>query len=245
MYTRDKMKLIIIVLFQILLFNLVLELESVSNDLTINLVICQKQSSKCCRCSGICYNNNGDYGGGDIDGDNGDGDDGENGDGGDNGDGDDDGDDGEDNGDGGDGDDGDNYECEETDPIKGINLACIRISTEITSLNYSLINKLTECIGSKTTDALFTPTSKNHQTLETTESLPSTEMSISNKQLLHNCSAANAFITRAEALGAIIGLSAVILILAVLLMLAITGWMSTYLALKKKGSMNLNKTNNR
>ena len=110
-----------------------------------------------------------------------------------------------------------------------------------TYLNFTkLINTLTECIGSKITDAhrnLFTPTSKNHKTPETTESLPSTKMSTSNKQLLHNCSATNAFITQAEALGAIIGLSAVILILAVLLMLAITGWMSTYLALKKKGSM--------
>ena len=122
------MKLIIIVLFQIFLFNLVLELESVSNDLTINLVICQKQSSKCCRCSGIYYNNNGDYDG-DIDGDNGDGDDGDNGDGDDgddNGDGDGDYDGGDENGDGDNG-DGDlnynnNYEYEETDPIKGINI---------------------------------------------------------------------------------------------------------------------------
>ena len=53
------MKLIIIVLFQI--FLLLLELESVSNDLTINLEICQKQSSKCFRCSEICYNDDGDY----------------------------------------------------------------------------------------------------------------------------------------------------------------------------------------
>ncbi|MCG8624077.1 MAG: hypothetical protein MJE68_19055, partial [Proteobacteria bacterium] len=52
-------------------------------------------------------------------------------------------------------------------------------------------------------------------------------------------------ITQAEALGAIVGLLGLSAILAVLLIVAIIGWVCTCLALKKKGSMNLNKTNNR
>lgn len=202
------MKFIVIILFQI--FLLVLELESASYyyTLTINksdLMMCQKQSSKCYRFSTTCNddenmsNNN-------------------------------------------------NEMRKEIDSFQGI-FECISVSIKNTSLNYSL-NIPTECTCSTITDARgysLTPTSSNHQALGTTQSLLPTEMSTSSQQSLCNRSATNTSktITQAEASGAIVGLSTVIIILAGLLIVAIIGWVCTCLALKKKGSMNINKTNNR
>jgi hypothetical protein len=134
----------------------------------------------------------------------------------------------------------------EKDAFQGF-FQCVHISNETTSNSSSCsLNITRECIGSTTTDAhknSFTPTSMNHQPLATTESLLPTTTLTSGKQLsCSNGSATNASITQATALGAIVGLSAVI---AVLLILAIIGWVCTYLALQKKSSMNVIKTNNR
>jgi hypothetical protein len=221
------MKFIVIILFQI--FLLVLELESASfYNLTINenLVICQKQSNKCCRFSGIRHNDDSDCLG------DGDGNGGNIGDGGNGGD---------DSNDGGDGDQdyNNNYLCEETDLFKGtIECACISIASKCS------LNKIIECTTIDARGNPFTPTSTNHQAPGTTEttiaSTPSKQLSCSN-----GSATINASITQATALGVIAGLSAVILILAVLLTLIIIGWVCTCLALKKKGSMNINKTNNR
>ena len=123
---------------------------------------------------------------------------------------------------------------------------CISVSTKNTSSNYSL-NTPTECTCSTITDARgnsLTPTSTNYQEFGTTQSPLPTEMSTSSQQSLCIGSATNTSktIAQAEALGAIVGLSAMILILFIV---AIIGWVCTYMALKKKGSMNINKTNNR
>ena len=199
------MKLIVIILFQIFLLVLELESESCCYNLTINgldLVMCQKQSSKCRM---FCN------------------------------------DDGEE-----DMSNNSNKMHKEKDPFQGI-FECI--STKNISSNCPL-NTPTECMCSTIAGAhgnLFTPTSTNYQESGTTQSPLPTEMSTSSQQSLCNGSATNSSttITQAEALGAIAGLSAVILILAVLLIVAIIGWVCTYMALKKKGSMNINKTNNR
>ncbi len=128
------------------------------------------------------------------------------------------------------------YMCKESDLLQEISRTSI-------SSNCSL-NILIERISSTITDARgrpFTPTlSMNHQALgsliPTTTSTPSKQLSC------NNGSATNASITQATALGVIAGLSVVIV---VLLILAIIGWVCTYLALKKKGTMNVPKTNSR
>ena len=141
-----------------------------------------------------------------------------------------------------------NNNCREKDPSQGI-FECVSISTNNIASNCSL-NTPTECTCSTITDDhenSLTPTRTKYQTSGITQSLPPTEMSTSSQQSLCIGSATNISktITQAKALGAIAGLSAVILILAVLFIVAIIGWVCTCMALKKKGSMNINKTNNR
>ena len=140
---------------------------------------------------------------------------------------------------------GENMSNKNCDLFQGI-FECVSISTKSISSNCPL-NTPTECMCSTITDDhknSLTPTRTKHQTPGTTQSLLPTEMSTSSQQSLCIGSATNTSktITQAEALGAIVGLSAMIIILFIV---AIIGWVCTCLALKKKGSMNINKTNNR
>lgn len=88
-----------------------------------------------------------------------------------------------------------------------------------------------------TTNSIITSTTAQQGIQKTKDSLLPTVTSMSNKP---SCSglATNESITQA-ALGATVGL------LSVLLILAIIGWVCTCVILRKKGTMNMDKTNNR
>ena len=94
--------------------------------------------------------------------------------------------------------------------------------------------------GSTTTDAsknYVIPSISSQKGNQNTDGLLPSVTSIPSKQLCSG-SATNTSVTQA-ALGTTVGL------LAVLLMLAIIGWVCTCMILKKKTTMNINKTNNR
>ena len=100
----------------------------------------------------------------------------------------------------------------------------------------------TKCTDSTTTDAstnyVIPSTSSQKGNQSTDGLLSSVTLTPTPSKQLCSGSATNASITQA-ALGATVGL------LAVLLILAIIGWVCTCVILKKKATMNINKTNNR